>query len=403
MDKLPVELLQRIAVHLEPNEAKEGAHALSSLCRTSKHYYRALTPALYREVRLETRQQAAHWARTCLARPPLCCLSGAERAWAEEIAVRSLSFSAEVGAEIWKSSDKGTYGTRFLSFINVPDLRPGLVSGAFAFLTSFSMREFNIHPHVLVELFGPFKRLRQQIVNLELFDLEHYGAPTFGPVNLFLFQALDYLDVDIFTSAVNLDFEKLDINAATWGARLSHSFERSVPRSKIRLAPATQDQLRLASIDYPSFLAIHDEDAHQLARPPETLNTMIFAAVSPSPSFFSSLVRLVLHRDEMEEVYLMFYTPLFPKLKRLEIVDRGGTTWDFDEPLMLTFRRSITHDPPGTIVPPSPESRLQDEAAKFSWAPLSAEELAAYPFEPYRGPELEDLDLGWWYFPFREM
>ncbi|BGP20651.1 hypothetical protein JCM10213_007186 [Rhodosporidiobolus nylandii] len=165
MDKLPVEMLHRIADHLLSSvDRREGYTALFSLCRTSKDNYGALRPLLCRHVVLGTRAGAAKWATSYLGSPPpMLAKTPEQKAELEKLVLRSLTFANDGSETLRIRQERGHSSDVHRYYQNVPDLRPGVVSGHFAFLTRLAIQNFHVHSHILVELLGPFKVLRSQL------------------------------------------------------------------------------------------------------------------------------------------------------------------------------------------------------------------------------------------------
>ncbi|BGP20672.1 hypothetical protein JCM10213_001081 [Rhodosporidiobolus nylandii] len=378
MEKLPVELLHRIADHLlkDPyphGQRTVGQTGLSALARTCKAYMVELLPLLYRDVEVGTTRSAADWERCYFAQvSSLEFDEDEENRKVEEYGVRRLSFSEP---EEFCCDDDYNDGP------HIPDLRPLLSLGAFRHLTSLSFEEFYVNPHVLAALIGPGRALRAQLQSFSATTLALQEYFTSQPAMLFVLEALTFLPASDYTWVTRMP--------STWDA--TSALERPLPPpSSGRLA--TLQEVEEAGTTFSTFLTFFFEPYKDPALDPSILCPLP-SGLRTSP--FAALTYLWLQTYSDLEQIILFLSPSFPSLKSLGFFSCVFDIWSSERNLL--WRRSITHHPPGKISPPFNSHHFEEgvDPAKYqpNWAPLTSEELAKSPFEPYLGPRLQHLQL----------
>ncbi|GAA6041397.1 hypothetical protein JCM8097_005225 [Rhodosporidiobolus ruineniae] len=405
MDKLPTEVLCRSADLIldEPIAHARRPRAtvtLFSLLRTSKAHYQALRFKLYQDVHLVTREQATSWL-ACYTE--LVVRSGGSDVKAECIArygVRKLVFyyrTREYSVVLGEEDDEDACS-------RVPDLKPALRTGLLAHLRSFEISECFIDPHSLALLLGPHQSTRQSVQELKLSCTFPYFFD--APVFAFCLEALEYLDSAQYASAISTDPVELAVAEPEWELHLRTTVQRLAPSCQYEEAHPSPAQLAAAQTDYPTFLSLylpdlppHANGAFRVAPADLALHVLLRQPLDPSP--FSSLRDLELQLDEPAEITLIFHTSTLAALKTLRLwICEGHPKLTARD--LLGFRRSITHSIPGLIIPPElqclkyrPKRYRSTFEARYDekWLPLTTRELQEYPFQPYRGPLLDLLDL----------
>ncbi|GAA5884137.1 hypothetical protein JCM6882_002155 [Rhodosporidiobolus microsporus] len=384
MDKLPVELLQRIAEHLfdglpVTDDCARAANALSKLSRTCKTLHVLLSPVLYRRVFIEDPRRLQQWKRSYLSRAnPWSVMKPGWKAWTDQFGVRELEFWYDYRLEL----DDSEFNFRL-------PLYPALEHGLLRHLTSFLIYDFTIEPHLLAKLCGPGTHLRQQLLSLWLLNMNYFSEP---PVMLFVLEALEYLEPNEYARVLVVSDSALDEAEPDWQSQLTVATDRIFPSCPYELATATSAQREVARLDYSSFLQTLVDGTSPNITPTLLRHITLTAPLHFSP--FSSLTDLNVHLIDDFEVVLILCTPTFPSLERLIL--QHCELFEYTNEAILLFRRSITHDPPGEIEPPEAldddDEALQDLVG-ISWTPLSPQELADFKL-PYRGPKLVELGLG---------
>ncbi|GAA5884072.1 hypothetical protein JCM6882_002124 [Rhodosporidiobolus microsporus] len=397
MDKLPVELLPHIADFLlvyphpgMPTRSKYTGY-LFNFMQTSKRYYEALLPTLYRDVCLNSVARTKKWTRCLLAK--LDEAGDKRDEWVGKYAVKKLYFHF---GHLMNRKSEDAKGVRPL----VPTLQRGVIAGLFDRLTLLSINECYTKPHLLARLLGPGQPARQHIKDLGLVCT--FGYYSQEPIALFLFEALEYLDTEHYSQALVVDPSELARAEPQWETRITSAADRIIPSCEHTTAPGTPAQLAAAHIDYSAFLQLfrNFDVAHVFLGPShDQIASQVFSSISSAPSPFSNLVKLSLQYMHEEEIFLIFFTPSFPTLKELILWAVEEPNFSLTPEVHAALRRSITHDPPGEIWPPEePEYGFElpeDYNGEYDpvWTPLSEKELAKYRLKPYRGPLLDFLDL----------
>ncbi|GAA5884086.1 hypothetical protein JCM6882_002134 [Rhodosporidiobolus microsporus] len=381
MDKLPVELLQRIAGHLK---SSIDVATLSSLSKTCRTLHAVAEPLMHRDLWLTNTDRSRKWADTYLARiTPWTVASKEWKVRIHEAGVRTISLRQDDEVD-------------FLPV--VPDLRPAIVSGLFSFLTNFSIIHAWIHPQQLAQIVAPMSSFRTQLRSLVLYDCmnpPHYFSHP--PVMFFALEALEYLDLEAHAGALDVDAEELARADYRWDPE--NAIQRIYPKCEFDFRTPTRSELDEARHSYPAFLSLFileaaAEDDFQHSLLAAEVLTQTPARLAP----WTALKTLVMQYAHEEEIYLIFHTTAFPSLTFLSFMNASDREFWCEGSDLYTFRRSITHEKPGCIEVPRVAHEIDaepsyEDAFEYNWTPLTPQELQKYPFEAYRGPSLDTLDF----------
>ncbi|BGP20748.1 hypothetical protein JCM10213_001007 [Rhodosporidiobolus nylandii] len=380
MDKLPDEVVLRVAEHLdvERHEA-DGCGAsqqgLAGLVRASKHYNRLLTPLLFDRPLLASRKQAARLVATFspLVNPwTRAAARGGD--WSPKLVTVSelnISFpSLPLGRPTPTPAR------------SLPRIPPALEDlGVFSCLTGLTLHRCRLDLNFLPFLLGPTKPLRASIKDLDISSclLEGQGEDFPYERSLdFLLQALHLVE----DSLESVDFDALRPE------RTEHEEEDDEDEDDDDWVDAALDAVYdRGDTDFEFFCRFWTGEGDGCPPIGSWINY----------SAFDALRILVLAITKQEQLYLIVYTSTFPCLRHLTLESRTFFSLDFED--LQTLRRSIT-DRRGVFHVPDiwdeedlnflrSQVGVQVTADKVI-PPLCAQEV--YPLGEYDGPRLDVLD-----------
>ncbi|GAA6010988.1 hypothetical protein JCM10207_005459 [Rhodosporidiobolus poonsookiae] len=404
MDCLPDELVALIAKHLQPQgdfDFTEQA-ALARLGQTNKRNLRIVRPLLLERPLLSRPEHIEQWGRACRRWITPFALNNRRRraVWQpESVCFHFVQDDPSESPETWDNPPE-PFDNRLpmKSFI-----APCLDYGLFSHLTLLAMidcRGVDLLPLIL----GPGKPLRHMLQsftyrkNPQLDPYGHdeeeegYSAPCpfsgkLTPAGFkFIFELSRYIDPGAYVAS----------------NRVATTSLRDAIRGSNRWS-ATDTDLRRAHLNWTFYQTLYFPDQGGFEYPRAYMPFMQTAPPTSHP--FAHLRELSLRiQGSPSLVPLIFGIGAFPSLRQLafsgalSLADRQAA-----ENFVLLVRRSVTRPlslPSGEVFPPrhvvenrrranQPPSIVHDPDQDI-WTPL--DDLSKWE-GPYRGPELEELDL----------
>ncbi|BGP20698.1 hypothetical protein JCM10213_001055 [Rhodosporidiobolus nylandii] len=393
MDKLPEEIVLRVADFLEPtvdyamSDPPLDTRRLYALALTSRRHARILLPRIYRLPHLVSPEKAKYWAarysslvdpfRLARELPPQDVVRPTEL-------VLDFPPIIRVGNG---SRFKRTLEYRRYLLSGPPNIAPAIYHfDLFRNLTSLFVRNCRLDADFLPLLLTPGKPLRRNLVTLELIGCSRCDYISGSPEDpgleralMFVFEALACLkDADYRCARFLDEGEKL------WDLGEEHQN----PRLHREAAAAHADFQRFSRLWY------FDAGPFEMQGHP---------TCCPFSSIHSMGIPLV--NEAM--VWLILGTSSFPSLSELHLLPAGPELF-FPFSTLQLLRYSITRvapdDEAGFLYPPNMPLRDLDDLSdaygdphaflpSYPWPPLSAAEQQKWPYGRYRGPQLEVLDL----------
>ncbi|GAA5884271.1 hypothetical protein JCM6882_002204 [Rhodosporidiobolus microsporus] len=398
MDRLPDETVLLIAEFLRhDDDVQAGQQSLAKLNRLSKRYHTITTTLLWTAPLFASPQQAERWGATYgrWATPfKLCELKQGKTSLLKPT---KLSFHYPFPA-LNRDPNTGAVA-HWTHVLPAPTSRPGLSANIFSSLSSLTFINCDGDP-LLSDLLGPGQPLRSTLQHLVIRHENTHRRVLQAYIGIrFCLEYLEYTDRELSTHVLVYRGNRGD----------SRELHAPDDRWDYDARPANEAELRRAHHNLVVFSEIHDVNLETQLSSAEAVT---IRAQPPSSFPFFALQTLEIWLDQDETAFtLIFSTSSFPSLKRFA---PHGNLRVVDEPQIIewraTLRYSITRATPssslshGVIHPPkqclvnlhlfsSPATKRRDIPDKSYWTPLSPQERDGYAYGPYRGPELEVLDL----------
>ncbi|GAA5884295.1 hypothetical protein JCM6882_002214 [Rhodosporidiobolus microsporus] len=393
---LPAETLDEICAHVYADEdVKLAQRTFFSLSVASRALNKVVTPWLYRRAVLVEDWKRTAWERTYVSRM---------NPWSLSCGTNSEAFARP--RELRIVYEGSTFSCPFedmdlFEFEDTvwPDWRRLQLGGVFNCLTSLTLFDPHPLPADIAFLVRPAATLRRQLTSFT------YGWSTGGlelslsEVLYFILEVFQFFDPILFgrVTAPAIDFPEsyytVAEDAEPWATHLPA--QRAPPTAWV--APPAAVLLR-AHVDWSTFESIwcnsqtryRDGSASIFSKPPSTCP-------------FACLSFLHLPVTYEQQIFLILYTSIFPSLRILVL--QGAVNWLFPLTIetmrfsltsasfsldALTSPRLFTSNPPAA----QDDERTEINWEEGTWAPMTDDEVAAYPLKPYRGPKLEKLDMG---------
>ncbi|GAA5982151.1 hypothetical protein JCM5350_003473 [Sporobolomyces pararoseus] len=390
MDRLPPELLVMIADSIEQDPHRlRRQRSLAALARTNKTCYSICNSRIYRNPAMGEDRMVRKWVRFYLSKVNPWTVSKGCTNLVDLVLPESISFFTS--SDFWTNTSVNSISPLLRPLDTTPAERSfvGLLFSPTLFqnLTSFSTsKSRRVDDDFLAHLFGPLGSNRTSIKTL-LIPIEGW------PVVSFLLESLSRSEwwwwpgidgkeqVETLIDEIN-DWslkEKLKQEYKLW--------EEDEPYDGLLEETLGEIAIDLGLVKYSVFKQLSDD-------PPfvqDGFDKNRYIRCHP----FTSLFKLSLLVQNIEDIYLVFYSSLFPSLRILELagcisLEVGEISHDFK---LLRF--SIT-EAEGTLIPPRLDLELSDllrSSFTPSWIPLTTKEIKAEPKIDYFGPKLVELDL----------
>ncbi|BGP20695.1 hypothetical protein JCM10213_001058 [Rhodosporidiobolus nylandii] len=378
MDKLPDEIVLRIAAYLEAHrrrsaEASSVQAGFAALACTSRRYSRLLTSDLYTWPRFFDARQVERWVRTYAG--VVTPFSRARTPW-PPLVHKAATLRIHLGA-----------------LQTLPRLDPVFLElFPLSNLASLTLSSCRLDSNFLPALVGPVAPLRYTIRRLKLHHCVEKDPPSvsyFEVTLSFLLEAGMLLGEPLHDEPFN--FEELQVVDEA-GEIMDYADDPYAWDS------AYDEQRELAMERCDTVW----EFFSQIWRPSYTFEAWPVAQY-PSCHPFSSLVYLALQIKHPWHLSLILCTSSFPSLRKLILTKLTDVEVQFE--LVQYMRCSITRKPGiarGLLLPPmwnadawatlSALANLQLQAGQ-PLPPLSQAEMDEDVELPYRGPKLKLLDL----------
>ncbi|GAA5822044.1 hypothetical protein JCM5353_006211 [Sporobolomyces roseus] len=335
-----------------------------------------VTPLLYLEPQLGTRNSAELWARTYHSKANPWTVTQREASLKDVVVPRKITLvplCRDVEDRRLNEADEDATPVSLFRYNTI------LTPFFFRNLTSFTASEPLVDNHFVAALFGPTGSNRTTITHLAI-DISRRSQN----LVLFLLQAFPYFswEGNDPTGFMGVLDDNRDYAEQAW----QRFIEEGLPDDEMN---RIRDKLDKVALECFSVF-----DQHYLSEPdsfdflPEVFKLKNQISTSP----FANLRNLSLTVFSNAELALIFLTPLFPRLHNLKLNGLFYTTIQFENNVRM-LRFSITKRG-GKILPPfacSLECIALIEAC--SWNPLSEQEMEEYQCTTYQGPNLDLLDL----------
>ncbi|GAA5884322.1 hypothetical protein JCM6882_002227 [Rhodosporidiobolus microsporus] len=398
---LAAETLDEICAHVYADEnAKLAQRTFYSLSVASRALNKVVTPWLYRRAVLVEDWKRTAWERTYLAKVDPWSLC--QVAKGEVLAVQPKELVFERQKRLFCPSEDARDLYSLISDA-WPDWTVFTAAGFFDNLTSLSILDGAVKPRDVFALLAPGTQLRTRIRHFHFTWPQLSAHRNFAFKTFFLLEALEFLDLSRHTRVIKhpVDYPESYYSeqegVPAWCAHHPLQPQPPSPGEKLYSA-APAFTIQRAHFDITTFC--------QIFHRPHTvrITTGRGMLAKPEAAFpFLQLVSLTIPVSDERHIFLLFYTGAFPALRDLAL--HGELDNLFPETIQ-TMRFSLTRTTFSLdrLIPPkrfvalnlgaSEEDRTEIGWVDGTWAPMTDDEVEVYELKPYRGPNLEKLDMG---------